>query len=162
MTDEVEIEEKFWKALKSDMTVMLGLTGVEGGQAQPMTAQLDEDHERGPIWFFTSKDTDLARQLGEGHEAVAHFAAKGHDLFASCHGTLVPDDNRATIDRLWNKFVAAWFPGGKDDPKLQLLRLDPDHAQIWLNENSLFAGVKILLGRDPKKDYAGKVAEVRL
>ena len=66
------------------------------------------------------------------------------------------DQDRANIDRLWNPFVAAWFEGGKTDPKLLLLRFDPREAQIWLNENSLFAGVKLLLGTDPKDDYAGK------
>ena len=70
--------------------------------------------------------------------------------------------NRATVDRLWNRFVAAWFEGGKDDPKLQLIRLDPTDAQIWLNANSLFAGIKLMLGSDPKKDYKDKVADVRL
>ena len=68
----------------------------------------------------------------------------------------------AMIDRLWNKWVAAWFEGGKTDPKLLLLRFDLDRAQIWLNENNLLAGVKMLLGSDPKKDYADKTAEVRL
>ena len=29
MASEAEIIEKFWKALKSDMTVMLGLHGVD-------------------------------------------------------------------------------------------------------------------------------------
>ena len=91
-----------------------------------------------------------------------HFSSKGHDLFASVHGELIADNDRATIDRLWNRFVAAWFEGGKDDPKLQLLRFEPDDAQIWLNENSLLAGVKILLGRDPKQEYQDKVADVRL
>ena len=62
---------------------------------------------------------------------------------------------------MWNSFVAAWFEGGKDDPKLQLVRLDPERAQVWLNENSLWAAVKLLLGRDPKKDYKDKVADVR-
>jgi general stress protein 26 len=162
MARERELEEKFWKALKSDRTVMLGLAGVDEGHSQPMTAQLNDDGNGGPLWFFTSKDTDLARALGRRHRAVAHFAAKGHDLFASLHGELVIDDDRATIDRLWNRFVAAWFEGGKDDPKLRLLRLDPERAQIWLNENNLFAGVKLLLGRDPKEEYKDKVAEVEL
>jgi general stress protein 26 len=162
MARERELEEKFWKALKSDRTVMLGLAGVDEGHSQPMTAQLNDDGDGGPLWFFTSKDTDLARALGRRHRAVAHFAAKGHDLFASLHGELVIDDDRATIDRLWNRFVAAWFEGGKDDPKLRLLRLDPERAQIWLNENNLFAGVKLLLGRDPKEEYKDKVAEVEL
>ena len=58
--------------------------------------------------------------------------------------------------------MAAWFDGGKSDPKLQLLRFDPRQAQIWLNENSLFAGVKLLMGADPKEDYADKTAQVRL
>ena len=86
----------------------------------------------------------------------------GHDLFATLHGDLVVDNDPAMIDRLWNKWVAAWFEGGKSDPKLLLLRFEPDRAQIWLNENSLFAGVKMLLGADPKKDFADKTAEVRL
>ena len=34
-----ELEAKFWKALKSDMTLMLGLDGVDDGHARPMTAQ---------------------------------------------------------------------------------------------------------------------------
>lgn len=161
MATNSEIEEKFWKALKSDMTLMLGLSGVEEGHAQPMTAQLDGDN-RSSIWFFTAKDTDLVEAIGARHEAVAHFADKGHDLFATLQGDLVLDNDPAVIDRLWNRFVAAWFEGGKDDPKLQLIRFDPDRAQIWLNENSLFAGVKLLLGSDPKKDYQDKVADVRL
>ena len=33
-----ELEDKFWSALKSDRTMMLGLDGVEDGHARPMTA----------------------------------------------------------------------------------------------------------------------------
>jgi len=161
MTTTTEIEEKFWKALKSDMTVMLGLVGVEEGHAQPMTAQFDGDDRRA-IWFFTAKDSDLVQALGARHEAAAYFADKGHDIFAAVQGELVADNDPAMIDRLWNRFVAAWFEGGQSDPNLQLLRFVPDRAQIWLNENNLLAGVKLLLGSDPKKDYQDKVADVRL
>jgi general stress protein 26 len=159
MANEAEIAAKFWKALKSDRTLMLGLAGVEEGHSQPMTAQLEGD---GMIWIFSAKDTDIVRDIGKGHAAVAHFASKGHDLFASLDGQIVPHNDRATIERLWNPFVAAWFKGGKDDPKLQLLRFEPERAQIWLNESSLWAGIKILLGRDPKREYKDKVADVRL
>ncbi len=67
------------------------------------------------------------------------------------------------IDRLWNRYVAAWFEGGKDDPKLCLLRFDPAEAEIWLDASSIVAGVKMLLGfGDPKKDYEDSVASVKL
>lgn len=160
MPSDSDIKAKFWKHLKSDMTIMLGVEG--SGEAQPMTAQLEGDMESGPIWFFTSKDTDLVGQIGSGAPGVGYFAAKGHDLFAGVSGELSLSTDRATIDRLWNPFVAAWFEGGKDDPKLTLLRLDAESAEIWLNENNFLAGAKMLLGIDPKKDYKDKVAEVRL
>ena len=122
MPSPQEIEAKFWKALKSDMTMMIGLDGVEDGHARPMTAQLGGD--RSPIWFFTAKDHALVQR--------------------------------------WNRFVAAWFEGGKDDPKLALLRLDAERAEIWVDASSLVAGIKLLLGVDPKKDYKDKVAKVAL
>ena len=156
-----EIEKKFWKAVKSDRTMMLGLDGVEDGHARPMTAQL-KDGSEGPIWFFAANDNAIVQRLGESDRAIATFASKGHDLFATVHGRLSLDRDRTTIDELWNRFVAAWFPGGKDDPKLALLRLDPETAEIWIDASSLVAGIKLLLGADPKEDYKEKVAKVAL
>jgi general stress protein 26 len=160
MPSNSEIEAKFWKALRDDMTLMLGLDGE--GEVQPMTALLDGDVRRGPIWFFASADSEFVQSLAGAHRGVAHFASKNHGLFSTIHGELALDFDRAVVDRLWNKWTAAWFEGGKDDPKLRLIRFDPEHAVIWLNENSLAAGVKTLFGVDPKKDYQDKVAEVRL
>jgi general stress protein 26 len=155
-----ELEAKFWKALKSDMTMMLGLVGAEDGHTRPMTAQVEG--ERGPIWFFTAKDHALVQSLSRGNRAIATFASKGHDLFATVHGKLSLDNDRATIDRLWNPFIAAWFEGGKDDPRLALLRLDAERAEIWLDGSSIVAGIKMLFGADPKREYKDNVAEVAL
>jgi general stress protein 26 len=162
MGSEADIARKFWKALRSDRTVMLGLTDAGEGHAQPMTALVEDDRDSGPIWIFSARGVDLVKALGGGSKAVAHFASKGHDLFASVHGALVPDNDPAVIDRLWNPFVAAWYPGGKDDPELRLLRFDPESAQVWLNENSVFSALKLMLGRDPKQEYKDKVADVKL
>ena len=160
MPDAKNLEARFWKSLRSDMTMMLGLVGLEDGHTRPMTAQVE--HDRGPIWFFTARDNTIVQNLGGGVRAIATFASKGHDLFASVQGQLVMDNDRAVIDRLWNSFIAAWYEQGKDDPKLTLLRLDPERAEIWLNGNSLVAGIRILLGRDPKQDYQENVAKVLL
>ena len=157
-----EIQTRFWKALKSDRTLMLGIDGVGDGHAQPMTGRTLDGAEHGPVWFFTTKDNTLVMEMREGTRATAHFASKNHEVFASIHGNLVVEQDRAMIDRLWNRFAAAWYEGGKDDPKLELIRLDAEHAKIWLDESSLFAGIKILLGVDPKADYADKVANVTL
>jgi general stress protein 26 len=160
MTNAEDLQAKFWKALHADRTMMLGLDGVEDGHARPMAAQAEGD--KGPIWFFTSTENGIVEQLGAGNRAIATFVDKGHHLFATVNGTLDLHNDPATIDRLWNPFVAAWYPGGKADPKLRLLRLDADAAEIWLNDSTLFAGLKMLLGADPKADYKEKVATVTL
>ena len=135
LTNPAELEAKFWKALKSDMTMMLGIARVDEAHTRPMTAQLDGD-QGGPIWFFTAKDNDVVQQLRGSDRAVATFASKDHDVFAAVHGDLRIDTDRAVIDRLWNRYVAAWYEGGKDDPKLVLLRLDPDRGQVWADASS--------------------------
>jgi hypothetical protein len=48
---------------------MLGLTNVEEGESQPMTAQFDEG-AREAIYFFTAKDTELVLSMGARHRAV--------------------------------------------------------------------------------------------
>lgn len=167
MSTDTEIRAKFWKALKSDMTMFLGLAQGEDGHARPMTAQLDEDlwdgdTYRGPIWFFTSTDSELYQRIGSGGRAMAHFVDKGHDVWATVHGTLSQSHDRATVDKLWNRFVAAWYEGGKDDPKLALIRLEPESAEIWTDASSVVAGIKMLLGINPQRDYENKVAQVAL
>ena len=161
MTTPQELEKRLWKALKSDRTVMLGLDGVEDGHARPMTAQTEHDGQ-GPLWFFTATDNAIVQNLKKGSRAIATFVSKDHDVFASIQGDLVLDTNRAMVEKLWNPFVAAWYEGGKDDPKLALLRFEAETAEIWENGSSLVAGVKALFGVDPKKSYKDKVAHVDL
>lgn len=155
-----ELEKKFWMALKSDMIMMLGLVGVEESHTRPMTAQLRGSE--GPIWFFTARDNTLVQNLRAEARAIGTFASKDHDLFASVHGRMSLDNDPDVIDELWNPIVAAWYEGGRDDPEMALIRFDAERAEIWENENGLFAGLKALFGRDPKEDAKEHVARVNL
>lgn len=121
------------------------------------------DGDEGPIWFFGSKESALAGNLDAGgHKAaVMAFAAKDHDLFASVHGSLSVETDRAMVERLWNPFVAAWYTG-KDDPRLLLMRLNPSEGQIWLDGSGVMAGLKMMLGIHTKEAYKDKVAKVDL
>lgn len=161
MPNQKEIEDKLWSAITSDRTIMLALEGQKDGSSQPMTAIL-EDGSRGPVWIFSARDGDLVQALDTNTApAVAQFVSKGHDIFASLHGQLRLHTDASMIDRLWNPFIAAWYDG-KKDPKLRLLRLHLDYAHVWLNENSLREGVKMLFGNDPTEDYKKKTADISL
>ncbi|MBF9034044.1 pyridoxamine 5'-phosphate oxidase family protein [Rhodobacterales bacterium HKCCE2091] len=160
MPTPADLETAFWRNLRRDMTVMLS---CDGAPPRPMTAQVSPDRDTGPLWFFTATDTDIGEAVASGPKpAVFTYESKGHDVFASGSGTLTKDMDRAMIDKLWNPFVAAWYEQGKDDPKLCLVRMDATDAQIWENGNSLVAGLKLLFGSDPKKDFEDQTAHVAL
>ncbi len=162
MADDREIEDKFWDELKESPFVMLGVEGAREGATQPMSANFeDQGRERGCLWFFTANDHDFTRAMGQSSRGLAVFSAKDHGLFASLRGTLVIDNDRATIDRLWNPIVAEWYEG-KDDPKLALVRFDLDDAKIWLSDIGGFLkpAFNKLFGRKPEAGMKEKVAEV--
>lgn len=160
MANEGEIEARFWKDIKGSPFVMLGLDGARDGHTQPMAVHSDGDG--GPFYIFTTKDNGLVEALSTSDRAIATYASKGHDLFASIHGSLAVDTDRAKVDKYWNSHVAAWYDQGKDDPRLCLLRFDTERAMLWENANDVGAAIRSLLGRDPKEDYKDKITEVTL
>jgi len=154
--DPAELREKFWHAMEDSPFVMLQLDG-EPDSAVPMTAQLDRDAHHA-IWFFTSRDNHLAK----AGAATATFVSKGHDLFARFVGTLAEETDRARLDKEWNNWVEAWFPGGKEDPNLLFLRMDLGKAAIWAGELGVVNTVKMALGMDVTDSIKGGYAETRI
>ncbi len=153
MADTVELKKHFWSKLADSPYMMVGLQ--DGQHSEPLTAQLDED-QVDTIFFFIGKDNRMAK----GGPAMLQFVSKGHDFFACLAGTARIDNDFAMIDKLWNSQVEAWFPGGKQDPNLALLRIDVDDAELWESDMSITGKVKMLFGGKIKSDETGSHAKV--
>ena len=118
-----------WEKLRSDRVLMLGLDGAEGGHTRPMTAYAGD--VGAPIHFFALQDNHIIEKIPSTPRAVASFASRDYELFASLHGMLRVDNDRFVMERLWDEQAERWFPRGLADPELCLMRLDVDRAQIW-------------------------------
>ncbi len=154
--DPAQLKHAFWESFEDSPFVMLQLD-ADPASAAPMTAQLDKDANHA-IWFFTSRDN----RFGALGPATGTFVAKGHDLFARFAGTLVEETSRERLDRQWSNFVEAWFPGGKDDPNLLMLRMDLGDASIWSGQLGALATAKMALGMNVRDEVAGKQVETTL
>ena len=159
-----EAEEEFWNHLETSNTGMLGLD-QPGYHAQPMTAF--RDGETSTIWFFTRDDTDLAKDaaVGSGQSAMFHYGSKDQNVWACIQGELsVHGPDREIIDRHWNPVLAAWYPGGKDDPNLTILRFDAGDGRVWVNEGGFFKFAYEIARANVTKTLpdAGGVADVNL
>jgi len=160
MPNESDFIEKFWSAIPSTKILMLGLVNVDDSHTRPMTIQLDDDR-RDAMWFFTTRENALVKNIDLNDKGFATFTSRNEYLFASIHGNLNLETDTYVIDRLWNSEIEQWYPGGKADPELALLRFDLQRAEIWLNDSGILAGLKILLGANPQEVFQESVADVQ-
>ena len=151
-----ELKQQFWEALADSPYLFLQLD-ADPASAVVMTAELDEN-ARGAIWFFTGRTHALAR----GGPATATFASKGHDVFARFKGALHHETSRERLDKEWSNFVEAYFPRGKDDPNLLMLRMDLADAEIWTTDVGLATTIRMALGHDVRDETRDEHTETAL
>ncbi|QIG81326.1 pyridoxamine 5'-phosphate oxidase family protein [Stakelama tenebrarum] len=159
MTDQNETKEirnHMWKKMADNPLVMVGLT-ESGEHFEPMTAILDKDADS-EFWFYTTKTNRLA----PGGPAMAHFASKDHKLFACIKGRIVEEKDPAIVDKYWSNMVEAWFEGGRNDPKLMMLRFELDTAEIWEADSSVTGFFKMMTGKTVDSDEVGRHTEAAL
>ena len=58
--------------------------------------------------------------------------------------------------------IEAWFPGGKDDPNLLMLRMELGQAKIWDANLGLIGTAKMMLGMDARKEAQDNQVETAL
>ena len=97
--------------------------------ARPMMAQQAECN--GTLWFFAQKGSRKVEEIrANGHTLLTYADPKAH-TWVSISGLATIEIARSKIDELWTEFASAWFPGGKDDPDLVLIRFEAEDAEFW-------------------------------
>ncbi|WP_148274949.1 pyridoxamine 5'-phosphate oxidase family protein [Novosphingobium sp. PP1Y] len=144
-----EIRKTFWNAFHSSPVVMMRLNET-AGHAEPMTAQLDKEAHHA-IWFFAKRGNRIAR----GGKAMGQVATLRHDVFASLSGLLVEETDPAVRTKHWSHATEAWFPNGKDDPNVIMLRFDIDDAEVWTAHIGVKGAFNLLTGRPIDPSQAG-------
>ena len=115
--------------LIDDVKIAMLTTVESNGQlhARPMANQ--EADENGALWFFTEKDGGVAKCIRNDPRLSLGYASSGAYVAVTGRGVMI--DDRAKIEELWSEAVAAWFPKGKDDPNLTLLKVMPEIGEFW-------------------------------
>ena len=161
---ETNTHEHLYDLVKDFDTAML-VTKDAGGKmhARPMSvAELRPDAD---AYFATSLDSPKIDEIQANPEAMISFQSGLQ--FAVISGKAFVVRDRAVIDRLWSEAWRAWFPGGKEDPSLCLVKLEAREGEYWDNSGLkgmryLFEGVKAILQGEKHDVHADEHAKVRL
>ena len=114
--------------MKKERVCMLTTTAPDGRlHSHPMTTQ--ESEFDGDAWFIIDRHSETATNVATFAEVNIAYA--GTSNWLSIAGTASLVDDRARIEELWNPFADAWFEGGRDDPRVALLRVKASEAQYW-------------------------------
>ena len=136
MRDQAAVEKRLWDELEDAKSGMLGAPGADAG-FHPM--QGFAEPESGRIWFFTSRETDLAKAARDGVDAMFIVLSRDQAFQTCIRGRLSPSLDALHLDKFWGPTVSAWFPKGKEDPDLELLCLTCADADVWV---SISGGLK--------------------
>ena len=154
------------KSLAEDIRFCM-YTTYEGGRivSRPMTT-LDIDAE-GNIWFFTSRHAELVKDVPQGNarrgdQVTLIYSDPKSNTYLSVSGTASIVESERRKDELWNLMSKAWFPGGKDDPDLAVLRVTTQEAAYWDSTSSkmvvFFSMLKaVITGSTPDGGDHGKL-----
>lgn len=148
----IDTQKHLYDILEDFRTAMLVTRSGDKLHARPMAvAEMKSDAD---ACFATSINSPKIAEI-KADPRVLVTVQSGSE-FASIEGSATVVRDRAEIDRLWSDTWKVWFPGGKDDPNLCLLKVRATSAEYWDNSglqgfSYLFEGLKaVLQSRQPE------------
>lgn len=135
-----------------DTAMLVTKTDDAGLDARPMA--IAEATEEGHLWFVTNRNSGKIAELMLDRDVAVTM--QGSSKFVTLAGRCRVIDDRSKVEQLWKEAWKVWFPEGKNDPSITLLRVEPDRGEYW--DNSGFTGIRYLL-RAGKAYVQGEKAE---
>jgi len=124
--------------------------GADGQHYHGRPMALAHKDDNGDLWFVTGVDSAKAKEINGDPRVLVTF--QGAVRFVALTGTASIVRDRAKVDEVWNAGMKVWFPEGKDDPNIALLKVDAEEAEYWDNSGAkglkyLFEAAKALITR---------------
>ena len=108
------------------------LTTVEADgtlRSRPMSTARDDSD--GTLWFFTDENSPKVDEIEGSRQVCVSYADPDDSASVSISGTASIVTDRAKIEELWHPTLRTWFPEGLDDPRICLLKVEPEKGEYW-------------------------------
>lgn len=116
--------------IKGIRVAMMTTVDADGKlHSRPMVTQ-EQDFD-GNLWFFTYDNAPKVDNVSVHHQVNISYAKEPDNLYVSVSGTAELVREREKLNALWRPLLKVWFPNGKGDPHLALLKVHVESAEIW-------------------------------
>lgn len=90
----------------------------------------------GDLWFVTRSTAPKAEEIKDNQHVNVSYADPEAERFVSISGLATLVREPAKVQEIWSRRLRAWFPDGKKDPELALIRVRIDRAEVWNSKTS--------------------------
>lgn len=147
---------KLFELIK-DVKVTMMTTVDANGMLNSRPMWNNDIDQNGDLWFFTKLHTLKAAEIGKEHQVNLAYSDPSSENYVSVAGKAEIVRDQSIIDEKWNASLKTWFPNGKDDPEVALIRVQPLKGEYWDSPNStmlhIYGYVKAsLTGKSPRPE----------
>lgn len=103
--------------------------------SRPMSSNGDID-PNGDLWFFTNASSHKVSEVERSPKVNVSFADPDNQRYVSATGVAQLVRDREKIAELWRSEFKMWFPKGKDDPEIALLKINLEKGEYWDSPSS--------------------------
>jgi general stress protein 26 len=127
--------QKIYELIKDVKIAMMTTIDSDGTlRSRPMYNNAADEH--GDLWFFTKVQSPKMTELSRDHEVNLAYSDPSKQNYVSISGKAEIVRDRSRIDATWAEPMRAWFPNGKDDPQIALIRVHPTKGEYWDSPSS--------------------------
>jgi general stress protein 26 len=107
------------------------LTSDDGGhlRSRPMVAA--QKDFAGELFFFTRVSAPKVGEVEQHSQVNVSYADADKQNYVSLSGTGEIVRDPAVVRAHWSEAMRTWFPKGKEDPDLAILKVSVDQAEYW-------------------------------
>jgi general stress protein 26 len=133
-------KSSLYDLLKNFDVAMLATHHSKAMHARPMViARLDKGMD---AYLLTDFDSVKVHEIENNPDTLLTFQSSTQ--FASVKGHVVIERDRALLETMWKETWKVWFPLGKDDPSIAILKFTAQEGEFW--NNAGMQGLKYVLG----------------
>ena len=125
--------------LVEDIDVAMMTTRAADGSMVSRPLQTLKLDDNGEFIFFTAAESHKVDELTADSAVNLAYANPGKQRYVSVRGRARMDRDPDTINELWSLPQKIFFPKGKDDPNLMVLRIRVQDASYWEGASNFIA-----------------------
>lgn len=159
---QTEAIEKLQQLVNHQPTCLFSTRlGMIPQTTRPMSVQKVEDD--GNFYFLSAVDSSKNEDITHDPRIQLFFSNTSDYEFLTIYGMATILRDKPTIERYWNTMAKAWFPEGKDDPRVSVIKLSPTDGFYWdTKDGKIVSLIKIaasvIAGKTLQEGVEGKIS----